>query len=354
MMTKQKRNILATLFALLLAASEGNAAEITLRIGAGQPTPGMVYVYVADTYFVPEVVRRAKERGYNVRFVKAWAGTIAKPDSIVGAVQKGSLDIGLSVPSFEQAHTPLLNYSFYFPFTTTDYLLQQKIAARMLSEVPAVRESMYPYNIYVLAMSVSELYGVISKFEWEKLEDLKGRKMAVAGVNAPWLIAVGATPVQLPIGENYTGIQTGLIEGNIFFVSGLEAFKLHEVAKHYTKIEMGTLVSNAMFMNMDTRNKLPKDLVDIIDKVAAETSVKIAETNKIRDDDAEAKAKADGVKIVSINPTEKRRWAELMKDLPGKSAKELDAKGLAGTQTYKAYVKFLTEAGWKFPYEYPF
>ena len=41
---------------------------------------------------MPEVEKHVKERtGHSVRFIKAWAGTIAKPDAIIDAVGKGSL-----------------------------------------------------------------------------------------------------------------------------------------------------------------------------------------------------------------------------------------------------------------------
>lgn len=352
--TSMSRRTLLKAAASVSVASPWIAAradDLTLRIGAGHPTPALAYVMVADTFFVPEVVKRAQAKGINVRFIKAWAGTVAKVDGIVEAVQKGTLDIGLSVPAFEQSRTALLNYSLYFPFTSPDHMMQQKVGARMLREVPALQASMKPFNVYVLAMSVSETYGMMLRRDLTSLSDLKGMKIACAGANAPWVQAVGAAPIQLPIGENYQGLQTGLIDGNIYFVSGLSAFKLNEVAKFYLKSDYGSFVSNTMFMNLDVRSKLPMALVDIIDQVAGESSLKVAELSKKRDEEAEA-ANKDKVKFVTLANADKRRWAEALKDLPSKAAKELDAKGLAGTATFQSHQKFLAEAGHKFPIAY--
>lgn len=327
-------------------------AETVLRIGAGHPTPALAYVLVADTFFVPEVTRRAKERGLNVRFIKAWAGTVAKLDGIVESVQKGALDIGLSVPAFEQSRTALLNYGQYFPFTTTDPLLQARVAMRMLKEVPALQESMRPYGLHVLSMSASENYGMMLKRDVAGIDGLKGLKLACAGANAPWAQAVGAVPVQMPIGENYQAIQTGLIDGNIYFATGFAAFKLHEVAKFFLLADFGSLVSNSMFMNADKRAALPRELVAIIDEVAGESSVKIAEISAKRHQDA-VDANKDRVKFIPVSTADRRRWAEAMKELPARTARELDGKGLKGTDTFRTYARFMKEAGHTFPFDYP-
>lgn len=339
----------ATTLALPAARAQ---QEIVLRIGAGHPTPALVYVLVGDTFFVPEVVRRARDKGISVRFIKAWAGTVAKLDGIVEAVQQGALDIGFAVPSFDQSRTALLNYGLYFPFTSTDARLQARVAMRMLREVPALQDAMKPYGVHVLSMSVTENYGMMLKKEVAGIDGLKGLKLACAGANAPWAQAVGAVPVQLPIGENYQAIQTGLIDGNIFFASGFAAFKLHEVAKTFLKTDFGSFVSNAILANAARRAALPRELVAILDEVAAESSLKIAEISAQRDADALA-ANQDKVRFIALPAADKRRWAESMRDLPAQAARELDGKGLKGSDTFRAYVRMLKEAGYQFPFDYP-
>jgi len=341
---------LAAASAVALPAARAQQ-EVVLRIGAGHPTPALAYVLIADTFFVPEVVRRAKDKGINIRFIKAWAGTVAKVDGIVEAVQKGALDIGLCVPPFEQSRTALLNYGQYFPFTTTDSLLQARVATRMLKEVPALQESMKPYGVHVLSMSVTENYGMMLKREITSIDGLKGLKLACAGANAPWAQAVGAVPVQMPIGETYQAIQTGLIDGNIYFASGFSAFKLHEVAKFYLKTDFGTVISNSILINSEKRAGLPRELVAILDEVATESSIKIAEVSAKRDAEAFS-SNQDKIKIIPLAASEKRRWAESMRELPARAARELDAKGLKGTDTFRAYARLLKEAGHQFPIDY--
>ncbi len=46
--------------------------------------------------------------------------------------------------------------------------------------------------------------------------------------------ALGATPVQMPAGEIYNALQTGLIDGVVTGASAVGDFKLDEVANSYT------------------------------------------------------------------------------------------------------------------------
>lgn len=346
----------STLFAaavMAVAAGSAQAASFTLRMGGGH-TPGLTYVQVYDTFFADEVTKRVKARtGHDIRFIKAWGGSVAKVDGAIEAVQKGSLDIGLSPIGFEQARAGLLNYSAYMPFTADDPVLQQKVATRMLREVPALQASMEPYNAHILAQMVTEAYGVATTFDWSKVDDLKGKRVAMAGTNAPLFIPTGAVPVTLGIGEHYQAIQNGLAEGSLFFISGMEAFKLKEVAKVWTKTGFGSYSTFASFMSRSTRARLPKEVVAIIDEVADEATVKVADISKQRDAAIEARMREAGIKVNTLTLAEKRHWAEMVKDLPAKAAKELDGKGQPATQVMKTYVRYLEEAGFKFPIDYP-
>jgi len=68
-----------------------------------------------------------------------------------------------------------------------------------------------------------------------KPEDIKGLKIRVSGSAAAAVVeALGATPVQMPAGEIYNSLQTGLIDGVITGASAVGDFKLDEVANSYT------------------------------------------------------------------------------------------------------------------------
>ncbi len=345
-------------FAVAMVAHLGQAGAVyagdfTLRIGAGHPR-SLTYVGVADDYFVPEVIRRAKDAGHNVRFVKAYAGTVAKLDGIVEAVQKGTLDIGLAAVSFDTERAALFNFSYNVPFTSPDQMLQQRVANRMLKEVPALRASVEKYNIHVLNLSAYEDYGIITKVEVKNLKELKGKKLGVSTSNATWIAAAAAAPITIPVGEFYTSIQNGLVDGGVFFASGLDSFKLSEVGKYFLKTGRGAIIGTATYMNLTTRDKLPTELVKIIDEVAEEAGNKTSQTAKEREQLAEGLAKSNGVLISVLDERDQKKWAEALKFAPAEEAKRLDQKGLPGTEVFKSYIRILKEEGFEIPIQYEF
>lgn len=340
--------------ALSVVMSAAHADTFRLRMGGGHTT-GLTYVKVYDTFFADEVSKRVKERtGHTIRFIKAWGGSVAKVDGTIEAVQNGTLDIGLVPIGFEQSRAGLLNYSAFMPFTTDDPLIQAQVSNRMLKEVPALQESMKPYNSHVLGAMVSEAYGVMTTFDWNSAKEMQGKRIAMAGTNAPLFMAIGAVPVTLGIGEHYQALQTGLADGSLFYISGMEAFKLKETAKYFNKSGFGSLSTLMACMSLTTREKLPPEVVAIIDEVALEASLLVAELSKQRDQEMEAKLRNEGITINTLPIEERRRWAEAVKDLPAQAVEELNGKGLPATEVFTTYVRFLKDAGYSFPIDYQF
>ena len=338
--------------AIAFAASIPAAAqEHTIRIGGGHPT-AVTYVNQFDTYFVPEVIRRAEARNIKVRFIKAWSGTVAKLDNTSEAVQKGSLDIGLAVPTFEGSRLGLVNFSNHAPFGSSDYSVVSKIGMRMVKEVPALKDAVRKgVNAELLALVVGENYGMNLVKEVTRLDDLKGRKIAASYTTATWVAGVGAVPVGMGIGDLYQALQTNLVEGGVIYESFIPGFKLDEVSKFWYDTGFGITLGVAPIMNLETRKRLPPALVEIIDQVAEQTAYKVAEASAKRESDTRTLLK-DKVRVIKITPDDRKHWAEALKDMPAKAAREQDGKGLPGSLVFRTYFQFLKDAGYSFPVNY--
>ncbi|WP_180899987.1 TRAP transporter substrate-binding protein [Martelella soudanensis] len=110
-------------------------------------------------------------------------------------------------------------------------------------------------------------------------DDLKGLKIRAAGsTTAAVLEALGATPVQMPAGEIYNALQTGLIDGVVTGASAVTDFKLSEVADSYT---IGAPLGRLTFyvvMSQSRYDGLSDDQRAAIDKYAGEYLSQSAET----------------------------------------------------------------------------
>jgi len=134
--------------------------------------------------------------------------------------------------------------------------------------------------------------------------DLAGLKIRVAGATAAEVaVALGATPVQMPISEVYNALQTGLIDGVFTGSSTLIDFKLDEVAD---AIILGAPLGRLSFFTVMTQAKydsLPADQQAAIDAVAGEVLSKSAEEAWYATADASLEAARADSKNVMVDLT---------------------------------------------------
>lgn len=187
------------------------------------------------------------------------------------ALQAGSIG-GLVMPTgFMASIVPELSL-FDLPFLTpgepakiTAFARQSKAAERM-KEVAASR------GILVLGYHGIGPQSFLTKFPVKTLDDMKGKKIRVipspprVGAYQDW----GAVPRPMELGEVYTSLQQGTIDGMENPPDVIFRMKHHEVAKFYTITEHFSFMS-AVVVSKKLFEGQPKDVQDAIIKAANET-----------------------------------------------------------------------------------
>ena len=108
--------------------------------------------------------------------------------------------------------------------------------------------------------------------------DVAGLKIRVSGSAAAAAVeALGATPVQMPAGEIYNSLQTGLIDGVITGASAIGDFKLDEVANSYTLNAPLGHISFYVVMNKAKYDGLSEGEKAALDAIAGRPLSKSAE-----------------------------------------------------------------------------
>ena len=344
-----------TAFVALAAASTTAMAQevIKLRIASGHP-PANTYVALMQGFFVPEVTKRvAAKTKYKVEFVEGYGGAMVKVADTLEGVQSGIIDIGGYNFGFEPSNLPLHPFQVMLPFGTMDPEMSLKIARAVYNKVPYLSKVLEDkFKQKLLALIADNGYNLGTTFEWNSVADLKGQKIAGAGLNLKWLEFAGATPVQSSLPEAYTSMKTGVYNGWIMFPSGYANFKLYEVGKYYTEIGFGAITWHGMTVNLARWNKLPKEVQDIILEVAKEYEIKTGTVNKENYPKQIAELKAHGVNVRTLPDKIRQEWANSLAGWPAQKAKELDAKGLPATQVLEATLQAAEEFGYKWPVRY--
>lgn len=338
---------------ILMTWGAGAEAQqrLSLRLGSGHPVTAVEYNIAAHNYLVPELIKRAKETGVTLTVQELHGGTIAKLTEVFEATRDGLLDIGIWGIPFEPTDAFLQNFNFYLPFNSPDPLVVTQATRRTFDQFPELR-TVYEqrHNQKLLGVACVGNYGLGTNFTWDKVEDLKGKKIAGAGSNLNWI--VGATPVASNLNEAYSAIQSGVYQGYIIFPGSWYGFKLHEVGKHFMKTDFGSMAVMAISMNLDTWKKLTPPMQQIVERTVQDYEIETAKVCTDFSVRGEQQLRDAGVTVKTLSDQEKAAWCEVLKGWPNEMAQEAAKRGLPGPQVMSFYIKTVEGMGHKFPCKY--
>lgn len=286
------------------ASNEANstaAEKTTIRFSFGLPDNHYITSQLKDW------ANLAMENNENLEIKMFGSAQLYKDADAIEAVQTGAIESALAY-NFNLSTIIKSMGIFDCPFLieTTDQVdkvLKSSIREKMDAELAAK-------NIKVLAYipwSVEDL-GICSVKPVKVPADVKGVN---SRVNAPEMAMLwkhyGMNPVFMSGSELYMGLQRGVIESAHSSVVTSVERKLYEVAKNFTTLPVGVVITSIM-INNDYFNKLPADkqqaLVDAGKEVEAK-SIEAAKKNA-----SEILKRAEELNITVYKPTadEMKLW----------------------------------------------
>tara|TARA_B110000259_G_scaffold730_1_gene962 strand:- start:8375 stop:9520 length:1146 start_codon:yes stop_codon:yes gene_type:complete len=326
--------------------------SITLTVGAGHPAGGAItYANRLESWFVPELKRRvAEDTNHDLEIIEGYGGSIATLGEVLGATQSGLLDIGAIIYPFEPSNLALHNLEMKIPFSSTDPEIAIKAMRAVYDEIPYMGQMLEDeFNQRVLGLWTVGSYNLVTTFPWNSFDDLAGKTLTAAGPNLPWITAAGVNPVQGSLGEWYTGLETGVIDGAVMFAEATAGFKLYEVAPYYTEIGFGASPQGAITVNLDAFNALPSDVQEILVELGIEFEAQIAGWVKEESGAAYGVMRDAGATITSLTDAQRSDWANRLSELPNAGAQEANALGLPGSEAYRIYIRAQEDLGYVFP-----
>lgn len=355
--TKIAAGLAAVLAGSLAFGTAANAKTYVLRMGSGHPSKPVPYVRNMEHHMADYITKRVEaETDDKVRIIHAYAGKIAKVHETLEAVEKGLLDIGGWCVCFESAKMLPMNFDYFTPFTTGDIRTQVKVKRRLMKEHPELYDMLdKKYKQRLIALTGFDNYGLGTKFEWTDVDELKGQKIIAAGPNLPWVERFGAIPVTTTLPTAYNALATGVASGFIMFPGVYFGFKFHEPAPYFKVTNHGAIAQTILTMNESSRKNLPAKILGIIDDAAK--SYEEAATLDAYESEAIGldKLKKAGAHVSTLPIEQQAKWAESLKDWPNERAHDLAKEfKIDGPAIMEKYMKYMEEAGHKWPYRYQF
>jgi len=334
----------------LVVAPQASAKDYKMTVVAGHP-PIFLWVTLARDFFIPEVDKRLEAAGGKDKIIwnQAYGGTVAKLGGVLEAIEEGVADMGFVGTIFEAAKMPLHNVSYMTPFGSEDIFAVVDTMTELQAKVPALAEEWTKYNQVYLGGAALDTYGILTNFPVKTVDDIDGHKIAAPGPSANWIKGTGAVAVAANLNTYYNGIQTGVFEGTLTFMTAAAAIKVHEVAPHICMVNFGSQFAGGISINKDLFNSFPEYMQKIFLEVGKGYTSKLAQAQADRAAAAMEGMKQGGAKVTVLSQEERVKWANKLPNVPQEWVAAMEKQGLPGKEMLTGYLDGLRSRGAKLP-----
>ncbi len=318
---KRLISLLAVMSLVLIWATAASSAEkISLRFAIDYPEPSSLYQSLIKP-ILDEIEQKSNSRITITRYL---GGILGKGPENYDMVKTGKVDFTSHATGYTPGRFPMCDV-LSLPGAFENNVASQEVA---LSVYDRILRREFP-DTHSLSLHQAQLFYVYTVDKPIRvMEDFKGLKIRTAGgFVTDALKALGAAPVPVSLGEVYTSLQTGVINGVVLGPSAFPGFKLQEVLKHCTRFKFGT-TTHAITVNTNTWGKIPADLRPVMEEAVKKWGgLQMAMWQK--DDAFVTKTLAGrGGSTFTLPPPEEARWIGALKPLVNNWLAGLKAKGL--------------------------
>jgi TRAP-type C4-dicarboxylate transport system substrate-binding protein len=224
----------AALVALLLAACAREAPPgVTVLSYASQYSPAHPFSR-ADIAWMHWVEARS---GGRLRIQPYWSGSVLSSEHSMAEIRHGVVDVGLITPIYSRggAHLIHVQAAFYAGLTT---FAQQVALYRCMERVdPQFGRELE--GLKVLAVQGGNLPGIVTRNRaLHTLADLQGLRLRAPAELLEVLRRFGADPVDMPMGEVYSALAKGVLDGVVAPADTLRSLHFAEVAHYFYTISV--------------------------------------------------------------------------------------------------------------------
>ncbi|EKO3454578.1 TRAP transporter substrate-binding protein [Vibrio fluvialis] len=240
-------------------------------------------------------------------------GAVVKHTETLSAIKMGILDGHVTATEFFSGQDPAFGLlgNMVGAWSDTTQLLQYMNyggGSELLTELYK------PYGVHFIGASTTGVESLVSKKPLDGVADLKGLKLrAPEGLVQQVFAAAGATPVNLPGSEVFTGLSKGVIDAADYTVfSTNQKAGMNDIAVHPVQPGFHSLPLIDISISQKKWDKMPADLQQILETSVRDFSYDITTQLKIADQAAVKEASANPkITIHNWSDEERKKFREI-------------------------------------------
>jgi TRAP-type C4-dicarboxylate transport system substrate-binding protein len=283
--------------------------------------------------------------GGRVTVENYWSETLLKIQEVYRGTQTGLTDIGCYVSGSNPGLFQLNNF-LGLPFNGLPSMSAGNTIYRELSQkFPELEAEFEGVKVLWFGFMPPHQLNLTNK-EVHTPEEVAGMKILASGEAVDYFQAIGASPITVDVSEYYLSLERGLAEGQLIHFPAMNLFGLCPLLPYHTMFGEGGygMMVQYLFMNLDTWNKLPTDVQEIMEDVFinSQTPAIVAmDENDIKT--VTGTCEEMGHTFVYLTPEEIQLWAAYAKPIHEKWIGEMEAKGLPGRALYDEAMLLISE-----------
>jgi|HubBroStandDraft_1064217.scaffolds.fasta_scaffold00039_76 TRAP-type transport system periplasmic protein len=284
----------------------------------------------ADKTWMDWVLRQS---GGTLRIRPIWSGSLISSDQSLIELRHGVADIATITPIYVRGGTHLIR-------TQTGFYSGAKTFAQQLAMYRCLSAASPEYahelaGLKILAIQGGTLPGMLTRSrEIRTLKDLQGLRIRVPTELLGVMRDLGTDPVSMPMGEVYSSLAKGVLDGVVAPTDTLKSMHFGEVAKYYAELEVprGAYPSRAM-SEKRWQALAPQD------RAVLEASIPIWEAALAKEtlaagQSGEAEGRREGVQFLPMPPADQKRFDDLYDEDAERNARSLASFGIDGTAVF--------------------
>lgn len=306
---------------LSLTSFSALSAEFNLKVQSSDPAGDQNFLIQKEW-----ADKLAKDSGGRLEIDLLPTGSVVKHTETLDSIKMGVLDGHLTATGYFSGKDPAFGLlgNMVGAWSDTSQLLDYMNNGggnELLTELYK------PYGVKFVGASTTGVEAFVSKKPLDGVDDLKGLKLrAPEGLVQKVFAAAGASPVNLPGSEVYTGLSKGVIDAADYTVfSTNQKNGLNDIAPHPVQPGFHSLPLIDMSISQKKWDALPKDLQDLLTQSVKDLAIDITSKLKAADIKAVEEAKKNPKITIHDWSAEERKkfraiaktqWEEFAKSSP--------------------------------------
>ena len=286
----------------------------------------------ADKVWMDEVARRS---GGKLVIKPLWSGAVLSSDMSMEELRHGVADIGLITPIYVRGGTHLIRTQSGFYSGVETVAGQVALYRCMAASSPQFARELA--GLKVLAVQGGTLPGVVTRDRPVRtLDDLKGLRLRAPTELLRVLERLGADPVNMPMGEVYSAMSKGVIDGVVAPGDTFRSLHFAEVAKHFNTLAIPRGAYPARAIGLARWNQLTEAERALLEGTTPVWEAAIEREVMGALERGMEEARDRKVAIVAMDPAEQARFDRIYLEDADANARALGELGIDGLAVFRA------------------